>query len=439
MILRRLNLIFLEFIRMERSKKIYPAFFLIFSLFANIAFCGEIDGLLDKLVEKNILQGWEAQEIRINTQEEVKKEISEGSHKTLPLWVQSLYLGGDIRLRYQESKNDKSNYERQRGRYRVRFFASTKVNEQVLAGFGFASGENSDPRSTNQTFKDNFGKKGLYIDYVYAEYYPYSWLSLSGGRNKNPLWLSNDMIWDSDINPEGANFKTEAAISSLLKIQSIGGFFLLNESSSAPNDPYARYFQQFFYLRNSDSTLHLKGAFTYYDFKYITGKTVLNYRPSVTEGYLNSNTLKSGKYKYFYKPVSADAEISYFISEPIGIPFTDRNISNIAVFGNYLKNTAISKGSKGRIYGFRFGQDRVDDAGQFQFSFSQRRLEKDSWLDTYPDSDFYGGSTGVKGREYILTIGLLRNFSVILDYYETYEIGSSKKEKLFQSDINFKF
>lgn len=424
---------------MKTANKIKTALITALLTSGPIVYAGEIDGLLDKLVEKNVLQGWEAQELRINTQEEVKREISEGTHKTLPLWLQTITLGGDIRLRYQESRNKNLPYERQRGRYRVRFFASTKVNEQVIAGFGFASGENSDPRSTNQTFKDNFGKKGLYIDYVYAEYYPYSWLSLAGGRNKNPLWMSSDMLWDSDINPEGVNFKTEFSPSSLFRLQSTGGFFILNEAASAKNDPYARYLQQFFSLRDYDSVFSIKAAITYYDFKYIKGKTPLNYRPSTGEGYLNSNSVLGGKYMYFYRPATLDAEAQANIANPVKIPLVNWNISNAALFGGFVRNTAISHGNIGWLAGLRFGQEKVEDAGQFQFSFSQRRMEKDAWLDTYPDSDFYGGSTGVKGLEYILTVGMLRNFSIVLDYYDSIPIGSTKRERLFQADINFKF
>ncbi len=422
---------------MDTNKRLKKILAIIFLTFYQISYSGEVDSLLDKLVEKNILEGWEAQEVRINTQEEVKSEISEGSHKTLPLWLQNIKLGGDIRLRYQTSKNDNLTYDRRRGRYRLRFFASTKVNEQVLAGFGFASGESSDPRSTNQTFKDNFGKKGLYIDYVYAEYYPCSWLSIAGGRSKNPLWLAHDMLWDSDINPEGMHLKTEFSPSSLVKIKNTAGFFILNEST-ANDDPYAQYIQQFISLRDYNSVFSLKASITYYDFR-VAGKNALNYRPSILDGYLQSNTTSSGKYKYRYKPVTVDAKASMNLVQPIKVPLLSQNISNLSFFGGFVRNTAIGKNNSGWLAGISFGQEKVDDSGQFQFSFSQRRLEKDAWLDTYPDSDFYGGSTGVKGLEYILTLGVMRNFSIVFDYYDSVAIGTSKRERLVQADVNFKF
>ncbi|HAN05530.1 MAG TPA: hypothetical protein DCQ25_09880, partial [Elusimicrobia bacterium] len=115
---------------------------------------GELDLLLDRLVEKNVIDPGEAQEIRIGTQEEVKKEISQQRHATLPMWLQTMKLRGDVRLRYQFNDNHNKALTQHRGRFRLRFFADAKVNEKVYMGFGFASGSSADPRSTNQTFGD---------------------------------------------------------------------------------------------------------------------------------------------------------------------------------------------------------------------------------------------------------------------------------------------
>ncbi len=68
--------------------KINKALFLI-ALFAAAApaRAGELDILLDRLVDKSVLEPGEAQEIRIGTQEELKKEISQQRNATLPMWV----------------------------------------------------------------------------------------------------------------------------------------------------------------------------------------------------------------------------------------------------------------------------------------------------------------------------------------------------------------
>ncbi|HAU89235.1 MAG TPA: hypothetical protein DCW72_03070, partial [Elusimicrobia bacterium] len=92
---------------------------------------GELDLLLDRLVEKNVIDPGEAQEIRIGTQEEVKKEISQQRHATLPMWLQTMKLRGDVRLRYQFNDNHNKALTQHRGRFRLRFFADAKVNEKV--------------------------------------------------------------------------------------------------------------------------------------------------------------------------------------------------------------------------------------------------------------------------------------------------------------------
>src|SRR3989338_8208200 len=96
---------------------------------------GELDLLLDRLVEKNVIDPGEAQEIRIGTQEEVKKEISQQRHATLPMWLQTMKLRGDVRLRYQFNDNHNKALTQHRGRFRLRFFADAKVNEKVYMGF----------------------------------------------------------------------------------------------------------------------------------------------------------------------------------------------------------------------------------------------------------------------------------------------------------------
>jgi hypothetical protein len=68
------------------------------------------------------------------------------------------------------------------------------------------------------------------------------------------------------------------------------------------------------------------------------------------------------------------------------------------------------------------------------------RLEKDAFLDTFPDSDRLGGRTDVKGFEFILDYGLSPNVYLTLDYYRFDRIAAiSDQEDLLQTDLNFKF
>ena len=161
-----------------------------------VSYAGEVDILLQKLVEKGVLTAGEAQEIKTETQEQVKLEIAQGKNASLPQWLQTTKFKGDFRLRgqrqYKKSNNNNSagdtSIERSRARYRLRFGAESKVFDRAKVYFGLASGDSGDPRSTNQTLQDQFSKKNIYIDYAYADYIAAPWATLIGGRMKNPLW-----------------------------------------------------------------------------------------------------------------------------------------------------------------------------------------------------------------------------------------------------------
>lgn len=424
-----------------KLKKILLA--LLFLAAALPARAGELDILLDRLVEKNVIDPGEAQEIRIETQEEVKKEISQQRHSTLPMWIQAMKLRGDVRLRYQFNDNRNKTYNQHRGRYRLRFFVDAKVNEKVYMGFGFASGSSADPRSTNQTFTDNNGKKNLYIDYVFAEYNANDSLALTAGRTKNPLWMTHDMLWDTDVNMEGLSARLNHPLNYNWQLFTNAGFIMLNESSGDPQDPYMLFAQPGLSWRDTDGVWDFKAGAAVYAFRHVKHSAALSHRPSTAEGYQQANTLVSGKYKYGYDVVTPEFELNVNILEPIPMPVLalfGYDVTYAGLFGSQIKALGHGKNSNGWIAGLKLGQRKVDDAGQWQARWSLRRLEKNAWLDSYPDSDFYGGSTGVKGSEIVLTLGLMRDFALDLDYYKSAPIGGNlKSERLFQADINLKF
>ncbi|HBA60542.1 MAG TPA: hypothetical protein DCZ92_06945 [Elusimicrobia bacterium] len=424
-----------------RLKKIFIAVLLLAA--AMPARAGELDLLLDRLVEKNVLDGGEAQEIRIGTQEEVKKEISQQRHAALPMWVQTLKFRGDVRLRYQYNDNENKKFEQHRGRYRLRFFVDSKVNEKFYTGFGFASGSSADPRSTNQTFGDNNGKKNLYIDYVFAEYNASENLAFSAGRTKNPLWLTSDMLWDADVNLEGISVKVNYPLNYNWRFFATAGYAVLGESLNKTQDPGLLYAQPAVGWHDDDGVYDFKAGAALYGFDHQKHKVPFAYRPSTADGYLQSNTLKGGRYKYGYDSISPEVELNANILDPVAMPLFGLfgyNITYAGLFGNYLQTFDHGAGNKGWIAGLKLGQRKVEDAGQWQFGWSLRQLQKDAWLDNYPDSDFYGGSTGVQGQRYQLALGLMRDFALNLSWFDARPLGGAlKRERLLQADINLKF
>ncbi len=76
-----------------------------------------------------------------------------------------------------------------------------KITESLAVGIRFASGS-GDATSTNQSFDSSFSGKDFVLDRAYLTYKTSSGWELGGGKVKNPFH-SSDIVWDTDVNPEG--------------------------------------------------------------------------------------------------------------------------------------------------------------------------------------------------------------------------------------------
>ncbi len=390
-----------------------------------------VDALMNKLVEKGILTEKEVRELKEEIAADEKLVREEGYKQSLPSWIQNTNIKGDFRLRHEYSKrNDSSDQDRSRGRIRYRLGFETKINDQTKVAAGLASNGGS-PRSTNQTFTDAFAKSAVNLDYAYAEFKPYSWLSMTGGKMKIPFWEAGDLLWDTDITPEGGalnlNMNTLPNLTTFFNM----GAFVLDESAADQTDPYFLVFEPGFQLKTADESADLKFALASYLFSDGAQKSVLDNRSSPT-----TNTVNAGMYEYKYNVINPNVEFGLnnpFSSSPIAIP-------RIAIFGEYVNNPDPENDNSGWLVGGYIGDKKIAGPNQWQIKGSYRSLGKDAWLDAFPDSDFYGGATDVKGYETIFEYGLNKNASIAIDYYRTQRIKADKApETVLQTDLNFKF
>ncbi len=390
-----------------------------------------VDALMEKLVEKGILTDKEVRELKeeIATDEKLIRE--EGYKQGLQPWLQNTTIKGDFRLRHEFSKrNDSSDQDRSRGRIRYRLGFETKINDQTKVAAGLAS-NGGNPRSTNQTFTDAFAKSSINLDYAYAEFKPYAWLTMTGGKMKMPIWEAGDLLWDTDITPEGGAINLSMNTLPNLTTFFNMGAFVLDESAADQTDPYLFVFEPGFQLKTSDEKADLKLALAYYSFSDGAQKSVLDNRSTPT-----TNTVAGGMYDYKYSSINPNVEFGLnnpFPELPIAIP-------RVAVFGEYVNNPDPHDDNTGWLVGGYIGDKKVAGPNQWQIKGSYRSLGKDAWPDSFPDSDFYGGATDVKGYETIFEYGLNKNTSVAIDYYRTQRIKADKAiETVLQTDLNFKF
>lgn len=401
----------------------------------------EVDVLLQKLVEKGILDASEAQEIRSETDEaaaKTEKERQEDYKKlakdAMPGWVKDAKLKGGFRLRHQYEKRKGGNnaagvnsIERNRARIRYRLGLETKVNDQVKVAAGLASGS-SDPRSTNQTLDNTFETKAIMLDYAYAAYSPFAWAQFTGGKMQNPIWQPADLLWDSDITPEGMAASLKHDFSPVLNLYLNSAWFILEEFADS-SDPWMYIFQPGAKWK-VNGKMDLNTALGFYGFQQVKGATLAHNSNS------NTRNVGTGSKKYDFDSINPCAQIS--VKEPLG--FLGIGIPYGSLFGEYINNYSANDSNTGYAAGLKIGHEKAEKWGQWQAKYQYAMLGTDAWLDNLPDSDRYGGRTGVRSHEVVFTCGLGKNWALELDYYHS-DLTNTKDatEDLFQTDLNFKF
>jgi len=426
--------------------------FLVLIFISKVAFAGEIDILVQKLVDKGILTPGEAQQIVTETKEEVKKEIAKGTHSSLPSWVQNTKLKGDFRLRYQydhakvlaNSATNKTG-DQNRARIRARLGLESKVNDKLLVGIGIATGKSDASgdaaRSTNITLGGDggFGKDPISLDYAFLQYSPTPWSTVVGGKFKNPLWEPGDLIWDTDINPEGGAIKlSNTKLLPNTELFMNAGVLLVENKNSWSADP-TLFAVQPGIVYNFTDKIQLKGALSYYDFTGARGK--------VLSGSSGTNSGASTGLWYSYRNVVPAVELG--VKEPL--KFLNLDLPYLGLFGEYVQNVALKSNSNtgdnntGYMLGLKFGAEKVEKWADWQVKYNYATLERDAILDILPDSDRYGGKTGMRSHELGVDWGLGKNTWISIDGYYGWQLkgnfgsSQSKPASVLQVDWNLKF
>ncbi len=402
----------------------------------------DVDRLLEFLIKEKVLTQEKATEFRADLA--IKKQ-EEKQPAAVPDWVQNVKLKGDVRTRYEWTKN-KGQEDNVRARIRARVGIEGKVNSKVKAGIGISTGTTSDPRSRDITLgaSSNYpgAPKGIILDYAYGEYTPFQWLTLTAGKFKNNLWQPFDTFWDNDLTPEGVGFNLSHKLNSKSDLFLNDLFFILKNDSRTDNRPFVNALQSGLNYAINGNT-KVKGAFTYYRFNGIKDAVKFSdsksHSTAISSPYpTGGNTLLANNtYKYNYDAIQPSVEI--FFKDPLNglVPYA-------SLFGDYIYNVSNSHptGRGGYDIGLKFGDEKVGDWSKWQAKLVYSKLGRDSWLDILTDNNRYGGDTNSKAFEAILEYGLGKNTSLVFDYYYAKSLdktNSGNPEQLFQADWNLKF
>lgn len=405
------------------------------ALLSSAAGAGEIDILVNKLVEKGVLSQGEAQQVVTETKEEVRKQNAKGTNESLPKWIQNTKFAGDLRVRYQgeDHSTDQTSvkHHRDRGRMRLRFGFESKPNDLMHVGFRLASGENKsatvgpEQTSTNQSFTNSYNNKFIWIDQAYVDYTPLGNTGLFllkdtklvGGKFPNPFYTT-DLVWDGDTNPEGGYVTITPVVGSFNPWLTFG-FLPFGESSTDSNDPSIWAGQ----IGVASTVLNrpYKVGLAYYDYENIKGGVPGTngagglysgqYTPTIT------NELDGTSLKYGFQVLQLAGEFSPIDLDLLGktLPFT--------ILGDYANN--ISDGINGGgiphhtawLLGAKLG--KAKEKGTFELFYNYREIGQNSVYSWLNDSDFHLGGTASKGHKFGLTYAIMPNSTVSGAYYIT--------------------
>ena len=180
------------------------------------------DPIVDALIEKGILNASEAQKIEAEIAAKQAKQNNDvaqmsASRVKIADSIKSLQFFGDARLRYEYRGVDNAagaypnTYYRERFRYALRFGIRGELFDDFNYGIRLETATN--PRSPWDTFGNNTSggsvtpsdkaSSGINIGQLFIGWHPASWYEMTVGRMPMPLYTT-PMMWDSDINPEGA-------------------------------------------------------------------------------------------------------------------------------------------------------------------------------------------------------------------------------------------
>jgi len=302
---------------------------------------------------------------------------------------------------------------RYRDRIRARLMIEAMLNDEWGIGLRLATGHAdiiegdiyADPISRNQTLTEGFSNKDFWLDLAYFDYHPVDidGHNVLGGKIKNPFYTvgKNQLVWDSDLTPEGVagNYAIPFSDSAALHFSG-GGFWISEESSSADTSLWGA---QAYLKQNIGNPDYMLAGASFWDYGNLQGK--------VDEfGVLLGNT--DGNPDPDVSTWASDFDIMEVFME-YG---TKLGATPAALFGSWVENTvAITSEGTGWLVGGKLGKAKYH--GSMEFVYDYRDLERDAVVGAYSDSDFIGGVTGGKGHRFGINYQLAKNVQYAMTYF----------------------
>ena len=432
--------------------------------------------------------------VKQQLREEIKQDVmakakSEGwaYPGSIPDWLNAIEWEGDMRLRYEKDsfpsdnttpstlnassrRNVPSNNlantseDRDRFRLRARLGANVKVNDWLSGGIRMTTGTATDPISPNQTESASTGKYAFNLDRAFLTAKLSPWLSATGGRFANPFF-STDLVWDPDLAFDGVVASVTPKLNDRFSaFGHLGAFPIeeVNKSNTNLAENKWLYGAQAGINWKVYPKTSIKLAAAYYDFENVegfsNGSTVSAFDSTVPafrqkgNNTFNINPTNGQAVKYAlasqFKEFNLTGQIDLANFEPVHVVFVGDYVRNLGFDQQEIKNrTGNTYAEENEAYQLKLmvGTLETTKKNTWQVWGAYKRLEADSVLDSFTDSDFNLGGTNAKGWVLGGSYGLDKNAWVTARWFSSDQITSYSSTTtqlgidVFMLDLNAKF
>lgn len=302
-------------------------------------------------------------------------------------------VSGDLRLRAQGDYSDSDAPNRNSMQVRGRLGATYAVSDRITIGGRLATGDPDDPNSTDVQLSNFLDDLQVSLDMAYMQF-NFGDLKLYGGKMPMPF-TRTDLVWDGDVNPQGAGAVYKRALAGGGAFRANGLFFMVDEAAGPDSTMLGGQFG-FDSAAYGNWKYDLSAGYYHYDMGSIAGADAGDFRSNL----LNPD----GSYLSDYRLVDVIGGVTY---GGFGEQWPLR------IVGDYVRNLgAAVDGDTG--YGMDLSLGKASAVGDWRVTYGYAATEVDAVLAAF-SQDNIGIATNY--RLHALTVDYVPTPKTMLTAY----------------------